>query len=458
MPGPDYRLGPGDTLEVQIAGRLDIDRFQVVVDPTGAISVPPLGSIQVGGLGLLEAHRRVVQRASTVFRFADVTLSVSAPRTLEVTLSGEVERPGTLTVSALRRLHEVILDAGGVTPRGGVRRVHVSRRSGDTEVDLLRFELRGDLSQNPFVEDGMRIHVPAKGASVTLTGAVRRPGEYEIGPSASLRALLDLVGGLSLASVESDARLTRVGGDGRKETLPVDLRAALKPPADISLEPGDALFVPPLSVLQDIVEVRGAFGGTPESSKTTVAGKTTIVQRFELAQGDRVRDFVFRAGGAAAYADLRQAVVERGGATGPRQRIPIDLERLIVEKDETPNILLQNGDVLTLPVVEDKVYVVGEVKNPGGVEFRPEFTPREYVTLVGGPTPRAKLKGLFVTFRNGKSYAMADAPPLEPGAVVTVPEVAMRWWQDYLSVAQAVASLILGVTGLFVIFNGPIVK
>src|SRR5439155_172997 len=118
--------------------------------------------------------------------------------------------------------------------------------------------------------------------------------------------------------------------------------------------------------------------------------------------------------------------------------IPIDLERLIVEKDETPNILLQNGDVLTLPVVEDKVYVVGEVKNPGGVEFRPEFTPREYVTLVGGPTPRAKLKGLFVTFRNGKSYAMADAPPLEPGAVVTVPEVSWKWWQDYLAIAQAV--------------------
>src|SRR6266852_2090285 len=150
MPGPDYHLGPGDVLEVQIAGRLDIDRFQMVVDPTGAISVPPLGSIRVGGLSLLEAHRRVVQRASTVFRFADVTLSVSAPRTLEITLSGEVERPGTLTVSALRRLHEVILDAGGVTPRGGVRRVHVSRSSGDTEVDLLRFELRGDLSQNPF--------------------------------------------------------------------------------------------------------------------------------------------------------------------------------------------------------------------------------------------------------------------------------------------------------------------
>src|SRR5207247_76364 len=162
--------------------------------------------------------------------------------------------------------------------------------------------------------------VPAKGPSVALTGAVRRPGEYELGGGGSLRALLELVGGVSQASAGSDARLTRVGSSGRKETFAVDLSVALKPPADVPLEPGDALFVPPLSVLQDVVEVRGAFGGTPESSKTTVAGKSTIVQRFELAQGDRVRDLVFRAGGAAAHADLQLALVERGGVAGPRQR------------------------------------------------------------------------------------------------------------------------------------------
>jgi len=102
------------------------------------------------------------------------------------------------------------------------------------------------------------------------------------------------------------------------------------------------------------------------------------------------------------------------------------------------------------------VYVVGEVKNPGGVEFRPELTPREYVTLVGGPTPRAKLKGVFVTFRNGKSYAMADAPALEPGSVVTVPEVAVKWWQDYVAIAQVLASLVTAYTGIFILFNGPL--
>jgi protein involved in polysaccharide export with SLBB domain len=180
-----------------------------------------------------------------------------------------------------------------------------------------------------------------------------------------------------------------------------------------------------------------------------------VVQRFELAQGERLRDVAVKAGGPAAYADLRLAFVDRSGITGPRQRVPIDMHRLLVEKDETQDILLQNGDVVTLPVVEDKVYVVGEVKTPGGQDFRPDLTPREYVALAGGPGNRARIGSTTVTFRD-RTYAMAEAPPLEPGAVVTVPEVAVKWWQDYVQIAQLVASLATAYTGIFILFNGPI--
>src|SRR2546425_265986 len=62
-PGPDYRLAPGDLLDVQIAGRLEVIRQQAVVDLEGAINVPPLGAIPVAGLTLLEAHRKVAARA-----------------------------------------------------------------------------------------------------------------------------------------------------------------------------------------------------------------------------------------------------------------------------------------------------------------------------------------------------------------------------------------------------------
>jgi polysaccharide biosynthesis/export protein len=452
-PGPDYRLAPGDLLDVQIAGRLEVIRQQPVVDFEGAINVPPLGAIPVGGLTLLEAHRKVAERARNVFRFADATLTVLAPRTFEVIVSGEVDRPGIVQTSATRRVYDVILEAGGVTPRGSLRNITLARRSGERQIDLLAFQLRGDLAQNPFVEEGLRVHVPPRSGSVTLSGAVRRPGEYEIGGTPSLRELLNLAGGLS-ETAAPDARLTRIGSGDRREATPLDLRSALAPPADFQLRPGDAIYVPAISTLQDVVELRGAFNGTAESTKTTVAGKSTILQRFELAQGERVRDVLNRAGGAAAYADLRLALVDRSGATGPRQRIPIDLYRMLVEKDDAPNIVLHNGDVFMLPVVEDRIFILGEVKTPGAHDFRPDLTPREYVALAGGPTNRARLINTIVTFRNGKTYAMAEAPPLEPGAVVTVPEVAVKWWQDYVTILTALATLATAYTGLYFIFNG----
>jgi protein involved in polysaccharide export with SLBB domain len=454
--GPDYRLGNGDILDVQIAGRLEVTRLQVIVDPEGIVNIPPLGGVEVGGRTLLEANRRIAERARSLLRFADVTIAVFAPRVFDVTVSGEVERPGTVPAQATQRLHELILNAGGVTQRGSARHVRVTQDGVSHEVDLLRYELRGEVDQNPYVQDGTRVHVPPRGPAVALTGAVRRPGEYELGPGESLRELIELTGGLAPGGAHSEARLTRIGPDGRKETISVDLRTALAPPADVRLQGADTLFVPPLSVLQDVVEVRGAFVGAPDASKTTTSGKPTIVQRFELAQGERVRDVVAKGGGAAAYADLHLAFIDRAGPTGPRQRIPIDLQRLLVEKDDTQNVLLQNGDVLTLPVVEDKVYIVGEVKAPGAQDFRPDLTPREYLALAGGPGNRAKLPAATVTFRNGRTYAMADAPPLEAGAVVTVPEVSVKWWQDYVQIAQLLASLITAYTGIFILFNGSV--
>jgi protein involved in polysaccharide export with SLBB domain len=450
--GPDYRLGPGDVVDVQIVGRLDVNRQQVVIDPEGNVTLPPLGTITVGGRTLLEANRLITARARAVFRFADVSITVQTPRAFEAIVSGEIERPGTLQVTATHRLHEVILATGGVTPRGSVRHVQLTQNGVTREVDLLLFELRGDISQNPFVQEGMRIHVPARRPAVTLHGAVRRPGEYELPNGGSLRDLLELTGGLAPTGAASEARLTRVGADGRKETSSLDLRLA-----DVPLQGGDVLYVPPLTFIQDVVEVRGAFNGSGEGSKTTTAGKPTVIQRLELARGERIKDIVIKAGGAAPFADLRLAYVDRSDA-GPAQRIPVDLHRLLVDKDEMQNILVQNGDVVVLPIMEDKVYIVGEVKNPGPQDFRPDLTPREYLAAAGGPGVRAKIGAATVTFRSGRTYAMAEAPPLEAGAMITVPEVAVKWWQDYVTIATAVASLITAYTGIFLLFNGPVYR
>ena len=460
---PDYRLGPADSLTVQLVGRIDIPGQLVnvgqgvTVDPEGYIAVVPIGTIHVTGLTLPEAHRKITAEVRKLYRFTDVTLSITAPRCFEVLTSGEVERPGTIWASAMRRVHEIIAIGGGITPRGSVRYVVVTPRGGEPKtIDLLRFEFLGDLSQNPLVEDGMRIHVPYRGGFVSLAGAVRRPGTYELGPDPGLRALLQLVGGVSQGAAASQARLTRIGAGDRNDTFPLDLAKALTPPADVPLKPGDVLYVPPGNVLQDVVEVRGAFIGTPESARMTILGKPTIVQRFELASGDRVRDVLVKVGGPSPLADLHVAMIDRGGAGGPRRLIPVDLQRLLVDKDEFENIPLENGDVFTLPAVEDKVYILGEVKTPGIQDYRVGATVREYLAVAGGPTVRGRFQNAIVTLRDGRTFNLAQAPPIEPGAIITIPEVSVRWWQDYVVISNAITGLITSYASIFLLFGGRI--
>jgi hypothetical protein len=64
------------------------------------------------------------------------------------------------------------------------------------------------------------------------------------------------------------------------------------------------------------------------------------------------------------------------------------------------------------------------------------------------------MKSTIVTFRDGKTYPMESTPPLEPGVVVTVPEVSVKWWQDYVQIAGVIASLITAYTGIYLLFGG----
>src|SRR5262249_1898317 len=155
-------------------------------------------------------------------------------------------------------------------------------------------------------------------------------------------------------------------------------------------------------------------------------------------------------------ADLRMAMIERGGTAGPKRQIPIDLHRLLVDKDEFQNIPLENGDVLTLPTFDDRVYVLGEVRAPGPYDFRPGATVPDCMPLAGGPGVRGRFKNATVTYRDGRSVNVAQAPPLEPGAVITIPEVSVRWWQDYVTISNTIIGLIGSYAGLYLLFGGRI--
>ena len=69
---------------------------------------------------------------------------------------------------------------------------------------------------------------------------------------------------------------------------------------------------------------------------------------------------------------------------------------------------------------------------------------------------RGRFKNAIVTFRDGRTFRVDEAPPIEPGAVVSVPEVSVRWYQDYVTILGAIAGVVTTYAGLFLLFGGKI--
>ncbi len=135
---------------------------------------------------------------------------------------GEVERPGTYLMPASTRVAQAIQRAGGIAFNGSERNVELRRKGGGTKhIDLLSFELYGDLNQNPYLTDNDVVFVPLRGKVVQVVGAVKRPDLYELKSEQKLSSVIDLAGGFNNAVAKNEpVRVIRFE-DGEKGVLEV---------------------------------------------------------------------------------------------------------------------------------------------------------------------------------------------------------------------------------------------
>jgi protein involved in polysaccharide export with SLBB domain len=184
---------------------------------------------------------------------------------------------------------------------------------------------------------------------------------------------------------------------------------------------------------RNLYKLRAAAGELPRET----------TQVFGLSAGETARDLLAKAGGAAPWANLRAAYVLRAGEDGAPTAIPVDLEKILLRHETDGDVALQPGDVLTVPALDDRVYVVGQVRAPGPTPFQPSLTAREYIGQAGGPTERAATRRAYVERPDGTKVKVKDDPTVRPGDKVVVPEVRVRWWQDYFTILLAAASVAL---------------
>src|SRR6195256_6381152 len=224
--GPDYVVGPGDGLSVDLWGGVS-QRLYRTVDREGRVSLPVVGPILVSGMSLAAVQQSMQQILRTQFRDVSAGVSLARLRTIRVYEVGDVANPGAYDISSLSTPLNALFSAGGPTTRGSMRTLKHYRGTQLVETvdvyDLLLHGVKTDLQR---LENGDTVQVPPIGSQVTVEGMVRRPALYELRDEKTLASVLELAGGLLPAAALRHIEVQRLVAHERQTMLSVDIPEA----------------------------------------------------------------------------------------------------------------------------------------------------------------------------------------------------------------------------------------
>ncbi len=385
--GDGYILGAGDRVKVDFFNVPEYSAEYPVL-PNGTIQFPLVGSVPIKGRNLTDAGQSITARFRPYFKKSIATVTLITARPLGVSISGEVNRPGSYTLSAngtpndpsIPNLTRVIQLAEGVTKIADLRQVQLRRRisgGGNQAVNVITVNLwqlvnRGDNAQDWRLQDGDSIYIPS--AKTVDLAEARQLANASFIPKASRPIKIVVVGEVN--------------------------------------RPG------PHTIAETTVSTIG------NSSTSTTSQVPTVTQALQIA------------GGITQLADVRTIEVRRLTRGGQQQTIPVSFWELLNNGDAKQDLPLQDGDTVFIPTATntsdreiiqlakasfspDKiaVNVVGEVEKPGSVQIPPNTPMNQALLTAGGFTQKAQ-KGTVTLVR------------LNPNGTVTKRDIAIDFTQD----------------------------
>jgi polysaccharide biosynthesis/export protein len=221
--GPDYVVGPGDGLSVDLWGGVS-QRFFRTVDREGRISLPEAGPVLVSGRNLADVQQDLQRILRTEFRDVSAEVSLARLRTIRIYEVGDVANPGAYDISSLSTPLNALFAAGGPTPKGSLRIVKHYRGNQLVQVvDLYDLLLHGVKSDMARLDNGDTVLVPPVGPQVTVEGMVRRPAIYELKDEKNLAAVLELSGGLLPIAALRHIEVQRLVAHDKQTMLSLDI-------------------------------------------------------------------------------------------------------------------------------------------------------------------------------------------------------------------------------------------
>src|SRR6202521_1546553 len=385
--GPNYVVGPGDSLSIDLWGGVS-QRLLRTVDREGRVALPEAGPILVSGRTLGDVQQEVQRVLRTQFRDVSADVSLQRLRTVRVYVVGDVSSPGAYDVSSLSTPLNALFAAGGVTQQGSLRRVRHCRgkeliEQVDAYVRLLH-GIRGDLER---LENGDSLLVPPLGSVVKVDGMVGRPALYELHSEKTLEDALDLAGGILPAAALRQIEVQRLVAHEKRTMLSVEIGQNGDPEAiraqlrSFAVQDGDEIHIFPIApynsasiYLEGHVLRPGRYSYKPEMKLTDlVASYSDLLPEPSVRYAEIIRlrapDYHPVVETFGLEASLEQA------ETAPKLE-PLDTVRIFGRYDFEP---------------APEVLVTGEVRAPGSYRTSGQQHLRDAIYQAGGVTPDAWL-------------------------------------------------------------------
>ena len=469
-----YIIDFGDVLDLQLVGqKSSITKLQVKRD--GSINIQDIGKLNVAGLSLNKVSNLIENKINQSFIGVEAYVTLTGVRDIQIIMAGNVYNPGSYTLNGNSNIFHALSVSGGPSAGGSFRSIDLIRNNKKIEtIDLYETFIFGKPSFNTRLRSGDIIFINSVDNIISINGAVKRPGTYELKDDENLSKMIIFSNGLSAFADLKNIRLERIL-DGEIKSLGivnisqfetikakdqdkilvrsipfrnVEISGAVLNPGNYLMNDGDTI--------SDVINKAGGFtkaayifGTVYENENAKLISELAIQKLYESSIqniGQAIKD----TGSDTNFAPLIEILTQLKN-TQSTGRIIVDL----VSGDS--KMPVQNGDRVLIPEITDQVFVFGSVSSHGSAKFVEGQNLNFYLEKKGGLNSNSDKNNIFILNPNGESFQIkmnrnifktqAKQVQIYPGSIIYVPEKIDGGYQEMIQ-AQVYASILgsLGVT------------
>lgn len=463
---PDYRLNPGDELQLGLTGSVQASNLRLTIDSEGRIFVPRMGAIVVGGTRYGDVRDVIARQVERQYRGFELEVTAARLHGITVYVTGFAATPGSYSVGSLSTLVNAVLAAGGPSAGGSFRSIQL-RRGGQlvSDFDLYDLLLKGDKRGDAVLQNGDVIYIAPAGEQVAVIGSVNHEAIFEVGPGETLDDAILYAGGANtvadtsrlmvldpldqqgagwqqLSAAEAGSRKARRGDILRVLTNIGIARSLQQQPVLVTISgevarPGRYYFRPGARLAEVVAQAGGLT--TDAYPYASVLTRESVKQQqrlsFERAVADVELSLTAQPATSVNRAQLIQpanlalirSIVAQLRTREPSGRLVVDMP---VNATTLPgDLVLENNDAIYVPPRPVTVGVFGAVPSPASFAWREGASVGDFLKTAGGVQKLGDKGEIFVVRANGTVLANGKAvlgAPALPGDLIYVPIEADR--------------------------------